>query len=77
MNVPNTAGGSIPTNSEEIFSFLFYTNDGVYAVTFAEEPTPYGAARIGLDDDNCIISSKNEGNIKIHGKWLNVSARRI
>jgi hypothetical protein len=73
LTISNNAGGLIPTNSEHLFSYLFYTTNGIYAVTFNEEPSTYGTARIELDSNKCLTSSVEVDRADIHGHWLNIT----
>ena len=73
LNVIGHPGASMPTNSEQLFSYLFFTNNGVYAVSVSEDPSSIeNAARITLDKNNCISSSHNIGKTDIHGNILTI-----
>jgi hypothetical protein len=67
VNVLGQAGGSKPSNTEQLFSYILNTNNGSYAISSSEEPSRYGAAKITLDQNNCITSSHNIGQIDVRG----------
>jgi hypothetical protein len=67
VNVLGQAGGSKPSNPEQLFSYIINTNNGAYAISSSEEPSKYGAAKITLDQNNCITSSHDVGQIDLRG----------
>ena len=71
LNPVNTVGGSIPTNSEQLFSYLFYTNNGIYAVSFNEDPaTTHSTSRLVMDSSGCITSSTEIESADVQENFL-------
>jgi hypothetical protein len=73
LNGSYRVGGSIPSNSEQLFAYLFYTSEGIFAVSFSEDKSTYTTSQITLDAANCIISSVELESADIRGNILKLS----
>lgn len=74
LNPVNTVGGSIPTNSEQLFSYLFYTNNGIYAVSFNEDPAKtHSTSRVVMDSSGCITSSTEIESADVQENFLGLT----
>jgi len=75
MTVEGIAGSEIPSDTgesekEEIFAYIFFTDDGIYAVTShpviedsseVKDDADWHAHKVQLNDENCIIDLKEKG----------------
>jgi len=75
--IPNTPGGG----EWEIFAYVFYTDDGIYAVTSHPEiedsnevknDSDWHAHKVQLNDENCIIERNEKGKAALDGNTVSV-----
>lgn len=86
MTVEGIAGSEIPSDTgesekEEIFAYIFFTDDGIYAVTShpgiedsseVKDDADWHAHKVQLNDENCIIDLKEKGKAVLDGNTVSV-----
>ena len=85
MTVQGIAGSEIPNMPDsgewEIFAYVFFTNDGIYAVTSHPEiedsievknDSDWHAHKVQLNDENCIIDRNEKGKALLDGNTVSV-----
>ena len=81
LTVKGTAGGTIPDQKGDIYAYVFFTNDGIYAVTShpgIEDSSEVGddadwhAHKVELNDKNCVTSLKEDGKAALDGNTVSV-----
>ncbi|HXV89593.1 MAG TPA: hypothetical protein VD710_10960 [Nitrososphaeraceae archaeon] len=85
MTVEGIAGSEIPNFPDsgewEIFAYVFYTDDGIYAVTSHPEiedsnevknDSDWHAHKVQLNDENCIIDRNEKGKAVLDGNTVSV-----
>jgi hypothetical protein len=81
ITVKGTAGGTVPDETGDIYAYVFFTDDGIYAVTShpgIEDSDEVGddeewhAHKIKLNDKNCITDLKEDGNAALDGNTVTV-----
>jgi hypothetical protein len=81
LTVTGTAGGTIPDEEGDIYAYVFFTDDGIYAVTShpgIEDSDEVGddeewhAHKVTLDGDNCVTSLDEDGNASLDGNTVTV-----
>jgi hypothetical protein len=86
--VEGRAGGSIPQNASVIYTYVFVTDNGTYAVMShayedtdeVENDTQWHTHRITLDNKNCIVQINDNGDTQVNKdlvKVTNVIVRNI
>ena len=81
LTVEGTAGGTVPDETGDIYAYVFFTDDGVYAVTShpgIEDSDEVGddeewhAHKVTLDGDSCVTSLEEDGNASLDGNTVTV-----
>ena len=81
LTVKGTAGGTIPDEEGDIYAYVFFTDDGIYAVTShpgIEDSDEVGddeewhAHKVTLDEDSCVTSLEEDGNASLDGNTVTV-----
>lgn len=83
LTVKGTAGGTIPDETGDIYAYVFFTDDGIYAVTShpgIEDSSEVGddaewhAHKVQLNDNNCIVpnSIEEDGKASLDGNTVTV-----
>lgn len=81
LTVKGTAGGTVPDEEGDIYAYVFFTDDGVYAVTShpgIEDSDEVGddeewhAHKVTLDGDSCVTSLEEDGNALLDGNTVTV-----
>jgi len=81
LTVEGTAGGTKPTQTGDIFAYVFFTDDGIYAVTShpgiedsseVKDDANWHAHKVKLDNNNCVTSLKEKGDALLHGNKVSV-----
>lgn len=81
LTVKGTAGGTIPDEEGDIYAYVFFTDDGIYAVTShpgIEDSDEVGddeewhAHKVTLDGDNCVTSLDEDGDASLDGNTVTV-----
>jgi hypothetical protein len=82
LTVKGTAGGTTPDQKGDIYAYVFFTDDGIYAVTSHpgirdsnegdDEAGDWHAHKVELNDKNCVTDLKEDGNAKLDGKTVAV-----
>jgi hypothetical protein len=83
LTVEGTAGGTKPTEAGHIFAYVFFTDDGIYAVTShpgiedsseVKDDSNWHAHKVKLSNDNppCVTSLKEKGDALLHGNKVSV-----
>lgn len=81
LTVEGTAGGTVPDETGDIYGYVFFTDDGIYAVTShpgIEDSSEVGddeewhAHKVTLDGDNCVTSLDEDGNASLDGNTVTV-----
>jgi hypothetical protein len=81
LTVQGTAGGTIPDQKGDIYAYVFFTDDGIYAVTShpgiedsseVQDDADWHAHKVKLDDKNCVTSLKEDGEAALDGDTVSV-----
>jgi hypothetical protein len=81
LTVNGQAGGKTPDKTGDIFAYVFFTDDGIYAVTShpgvedseeVEDDEDWHAHLVKLDSDNCVKSLKETGDALLDGEKVSV-----
>jgi len=81
LTVEKTAGGTVPDETGDIYAYVFFTDDGIYAVTShpgIEDSDEVGddeewhAHKVTLDGDNCVTTLDEDGNASLDGNIVTV-----
>jgi len=65
VTVEGTAGGTIAQGENMAYLYVFLTNTGTYGVMSDSGYTKWHSHGIKLDNNNCITSSNNKGDVEI------------
>jgi len=87
LTVEGKAGGSKPQNASLIYSYIFVSGNGTFAVMShlfddtdeVENDTQWHTHRITLDDKNCVSQINDNGDTEINGliKVTNVIVAQV
>jgi hypothetical protein len=81
ITVEGTAGETVPDETGDIYAYVFFTDDGIYAVTShpgIEDSSEVGddeewhAHKVTLNGDNCVTSLDEDGNASLDGNTVTV-----
>ena len=83
MTVEGTAGGTTPTEDGHIFAYVFFTDDGIYAVTShpgiedsneVKDDAEWHAHKVQLSDANppCVTDLSEKGKVELDGNAVSV-----
>lgn len=81
ITVKGTAGGTVPDETGDIYAYVFFTDDGIYAVTShpgiedsseVEDDEEWHAHKVTLNGDNCVTSLNEDGNASLDGNTVTV-----
>jgi len=81
LTVEGTAGGTTPDEAGHIFAYVFFTDDGIYAVTShpgiedsneVKDDADWHAHLVQLNGDNCVTSLKEKGKAELDGNTVSV-----
>ena len=81
LTVKGTAGGTVPDEKGDIYAYVFFTDDGIYAVTShpgiedsdeVGDDAEWHAHKVTLDGDNCVTSLDEDGKAFLDGKTVTV-----
>ena len=81
LTVQGKAGGTIPDQKGDIYAYVFFTDDGIYAVTShpgiedsseVQDDADWHAHKVKLDDKNCVTSLKEDGEAALDGNTVSV-----
>lgn len=81
ITVEGTAGETVPDETGDIYAYVFFTDDGIYAVTShpgIEDSSEVGddeewhAHKVTLNGDNCVKSLDEDGNASLDGNTVTV-----
>ncbi|HEX5920711.1 MAG TPA: hypothetical protein VFY55_02925 [Nitrososphaeraceae archaeon] len=81
LTVNGQAGGKTPDKTGDIFAYVFFTDDGIYAVTShpgvedskeVEDDEDWHAHKVKLDSNNCVTSLKEQGDALLDGDKVSV-----
>jgi hypothetical protein len=82
LTVEGTAGGTVPTETGDIYAYVFVTDAGIFAVTShpgIEDSTEVGddvnwhAHQVTLDSNNCVTSINDNGIAVLSGDTVSVT----
>lgn len=79
LSVMGTAGGTIAQGENMAYLYVFITNNGSYGIMSDSGYTIWHSHGIKLDDNNCIISSNNKGDVEIDDeiKLIETNATKV
>jgi hypothetical protein len=80
LTVEGTAGGTKPTEPNQVFAYVFDTDNGIFAVashkfedsTEVKNDLNWHAHKIKLDSNKCITSLKEQGDALLKGDKVSV-----
>jgi len=81
LTVKGTAGGTTPDETGDIYAYVFFTDDGIFAVTShpgiedsseVDDDADWHAHKVKLNDKNCITELKEDGNAALDGNTVAV-----
>ena len=81
LTVEGTAGGTVPDEENHIFAYVFFTDDGIYAVTShpgiedsreVKDDADWHAHKVQLNDDNCVTDLQEDGKAQLKGNTVSV-----
>lgn len=81
ITVKGTAGGTVPDETGDIYAYVFFTDDGIYAVTShpgIEDSDEVGddeewhAHKVELNDKNCVTDLEEDGNAALDDDTVTV-----
>ncbi len=81
LTVGGTAGETVPDETGDIYAYVFFTDDGIYAVTShtgiedsseVDDDADWHAHKIQLNNNNCITDLKEDGNAALDGDTVSV-----
>jgi hypothetical protein len=81
LTVKGTAGGTTPDEEGDIYAYVFFTDDGIYAVTShpgiedsseVDDDADWHAHKVKLNDENCVTDLKEDGNAVLDGSTVAV-----
>jgi hypothetical protein len=65
VTVEGIAGGTIAQGENMAYLYVFMTNNGTYGIMSDSGYTVWHSHGIKLDENNCIMSSNNKGDVEI------------
>ncbi|MGI0033048.1 MAG: hypothetical protein ACRD97_07245 [Nitrososphaeraceae archaeon] len=82
LTVKGTAGGTTPDETGDIYAYVFFTDDGIYAVTShpgvpADSNEGDGSAdwhghKVKLSDENCVTDINDDSKAALDGNTASV-----
>lgn len=81
ITVKGTAGGTVPDEKGDIYAYVFFTDDGIYAVTShpgiedsseVEDDEEWHAHKVTLNGNNCVASLDEDGKASLDGNTVTV-----